>query len=710
MFHILPWLIILLLLKIRSIIRKVQKKAEVMKKLLTLLISFMLVSLFFGCGGADNSSEPTTLSSGVELKNMDTSVRPQDDFYSYVNGKWLKETQIPSDKSSYSAVTQVYDKTMHDLRQIIEDISKKTSDERSVDEEKIWKLYSSYMDTDTLEKLGTKPLETLMQKISSIKDYSSLTTVMAELFTCKAILPFKSYVSPDDMDSKNNIIYFKQYGLGLPNRDYYLNSDEKFSDIQKEYRHYISDLMSLSGFSDTEKTAEGIYDLEYKLAQIQWSSEDNRDVIKAYNKMSIDQFYTLLGGFDMQLFLKNADLANLSEVVVHQPSYFEEFGNIFEQIPLDTWKNYLSFHLIDSYAFLLSSDFVDAQFDFYMFKLNGVEQKRARDEKAVSFINYVLGELFGRIYVQRYFPAEAKERIEVLVDNLIKSYDSSIDSLTWMGESTKKSAREKLHKITVKIGYPDKWDVAEDLVIKADDLVGNFLRYKRYSYQKSIAEIAQPVDHTKWYMPPQEVNAYYDTTTNEIVFPAAILQPPFFNMSADMAVNYGGIGAIIGHEISHAFDDNGAKYDGDGNLNNWWSEDDAKKFEALGQRLVDQYSKYEPIEGYYINGNLTLGENMADLNGLNIAYKAYKISLEKDTSKVIDGFSGEERFFIGWAQIWRSKMREGALLERIIRDPHSPPKYRAIGVLSNVSEFYKTFDLQESDKMFKAEDERIKIW
>jgi endothelin-converting enzyme len=426
--------------------------------------------------------------------------------------------------------------------------------------------------------------------------------------------------------------------------------------------------------------------------------------------MSVDAFDSLTGGFDMKLFLQESGLGEIGNVVVLQPSYFENFGDIFAKTPVEIWKAYLSFHLINDYANLLSSDFVDTQFEFYMVILKGIEQQEARDEKAISFINKVVGELFGKLYVERYFPAEAKCRIKELVDNIITSYDRSIDNLTWMGESTKEAAREKLHKIMIKIGYPDAWDTSEGLEIRADDLVGNFLRYRQYIYKKNIAKIAKPVDRTKWFYPPQTVNAYYSNTTNEIVFPAAILQPPFFNMDADMAINYGAIGAVIGHEISHAFDDNGAKYDGDGNLNNWWSEDDAKKFNALGQKLVQQYDSYEPIEGYHVNGNLTLGENIADLSGLNIAYRAYKISLGNNTSRVIDGFSGEERFFIGWAQMWRCKIREEQLLYYLISNPHSPTRYRVLGVLSNMTEFYKTFNVKKSDTMFKAEDERIKIW
>ena len=672
---------------------------------------FLFTLLVTGCSDSTTDTLATPVS-GIELENMDTSVAPQDDFYNYVNGNWIKNTTIPADKSSFSAFSEVYNRTEANLQNIITNILAKDSQERTAEETKIADLYTSYMDTDTLESLGITPLQSTIDAIANIQDYDAVVSMMGKLITKQVTTPFAYFVGADANDSNTNVLYIYQNGLGLPDRDYYLNTDSTFTEIQTKYKTYIKDLFVLSGFDgNATAVAENIYSLEYQLAQIQWSNEDNRDAIKTYNKLSVDDTNKLLGdNVNFELLLQNMGIYNLSYLIVMQPSYLSDFGTLFQKIPLETWKEYLTFHLISDYATLLNRSFVDLHFSFYSTTINGITQQREREKIAIDVINQVLGELFGKIYVETYFPPKAKEQMEKLVANLLKSYDLSIDELTWMEDTTKEAAREKLHKITTKIGYPDKWETYDTLEIKADDLVGNFMRYAQYVIDQDIAMIGEAVDRTKWYMLPQTVNAYYDPTSNEVVFPSAILQPPFFNMDADMAVNYGAIGSVIGHEISHAFDDYGSKYDGDGNLHNWWSDEDAKKFDALGLKLVAQYDKYEPLPGHFINGNLTLGENMADLNGVSIGYKAYQLSLNGEIAPILDNFTGEERFFIGWAQIWRNKMREEELLKRLIIDPHSPAKYRVIGVFTNIDAFYDAFGVKDGDLMYTPKENRITIW
>ena len=676
-----------------------------------LLYSFVL---FTGCNNDDTTSTvapSSSLISGIELQNMDTSISPQDDFYTYVNGNWINNTTIPADKSSYSAFSEIYDKTQTSLQEIVTEILAKEPQNRSVSESKIADLYTSYMDTTRLESLGITPLQSTLDMIDAVQSYNDLTAVMGKVIKEDITTPITFYVGADANDSEINILYLSQDGLGLPDRDYYLNSDTTFTEIQNKYKTYIKDIYALSGKSgDAEVIAQNVYDLEYQLAQIEWNNEDNRDALKTYNKYTLSDANALSGNFNLELFLQNIGISNLNTLIIAEPSYFSDLGTLYETIPLDTWKAYLTFHALSDYARFLNKEFVDLNFDFYATTLNGITEQRERSKLALDLINEVIGELLGKLYVEKYFPARAKEQMEILVENVLTAYDRSIDSLTWMEDSTKAAARDKLHKITTKIGYPETFESYDTLEIKDDDLVGNYMRYVEYSINKEIADIGQAVDHTKWGMLPQTVNAYYSPTSNEIVFPSAILQPPFFNMDADMAINYGAIGSVIGHEVSHAFDDAGSKYDGDGNLNDWWTPEDAQKFAALGDLLVAQYDQYEPLPGHFINGRLTLGENMADLNGVSIGYKAYEIFLGDETAPVLDGFTGKERFFIGWAQVWRNKMREEELLRRLIVDPHSPAKYRVNGVFTNIDSFYDAFDVTSQGLMYRPAEDRITIW
>ncbi len=676
-----------------------------MNRLLLFIASLLLIISLTSCGSSQSKDE---LKSGIELENIDISFREQDDFYRYVNGKWLATTSIPEDSSSYSTFKQIYDKTQLQLKEIVVGASQNSTAQS--DEKKIGDLYNSYMDEVSIQSKGISPLKVDLDEIASVDSYNNLIELMSKLYIKGSTIPINWDIYSDSNDSTQNITYLSQSGLGLPDRDYYLNKNEKFTTILMQYQTYISNLLVASGFSNTTQISTNIILLETELANAHWSNEENRDSLKTYNKLDTTEINELMGSFDFNLFTQSSSLDNASSFIVSQPSYFKNFGVIFQKYSLTIWKNYLAFHYINENAPLLSKEFVTMHFEFYQQKLQGIKTQKDRWEYAINSVDYILGEILGKKYVEKHFPAQAKEQMNIMVENLIKSFDDSIEHLTWMSDETKEAARKKLHKITTKIGYPDNWKDYSKLEIKEDDLVGNFIRYNQWYFNNAVDKLNTTVDRSEWFMTPQTVNAYYDPTANNIVFPAAILQAPFFNMNVDSAVNYGAIGAVIGHELSHAFDDNGAKYDGDGNLNNWWNEDDTKAFEALGNKLSEQYNQYEPLDGSFINGQLTLGENIADLSGVNISYNAYVTSLNSQEGYEIDGYSAKQRFFIGWAQIWRINMREEELRNRLITDPHSPGEYRVFGVFRNMPEFYDAFNVKDGDKMHMKEEDRVKIW
>ncbi|KJY95056.1 MULTISPECIES: M13 family metallopeptidase [Pseudoalteromonas] len=649
------------------------------------------------------------LGSGIELENIDSNVRAQDDFYYHVNGKWLERTEIPGDKSNYGSFTALYDQSQAALKEVIEAAAKNSDAKAGSDEQKLGAFYTSYMNTDALEEKGITPLKPYLENIAAVSDKSELVSLMADIRIQGGTTPFAWYVNNDAKNSSQYALYVSQSGLGLPDRDYYLKDEEKFATIRDEYITYITDMLTKAGVEDAQQAAQDIVALESKLAKAQWSRVQSRDATKSYNKMTVAEASELTGEFDFAQFLAQSDIDS-KEVIIRQPSYFEDFGSIFAETELDTWQDYLTFHFVSNYADELSKDFVDRKFAFYSTTLRGVEEQKPRWKKAVDSANAVLGEMLGKVYVKDNFPPEAKARMEELVENLIKGFDQAIDGLEWMSAETKVAAKEKLNKFTPKIGYPDKWKDYSALEIKADDLAGNFIRYSEWAYNEMREKLGKPVDRSEWHMTPQTVNAYYNPVNNEIVFPAAILQPPFFNLEADDAVNYGAIGAVIGHELGHGFDDQGAKYDGDGNLRNWWSEQDLAQFEQRGKKLVEQFNGFAPFEDASVNGELTLGENIGDLGGLTVAYKAYQLSLNGQPAPELDGFTGEQRFFMGWAQIWRRKYRDEELRNRLMTDPHAPSHYRVIGVLPNMPEFYEAFDVKEGDEMYIKPEDRVKIW
>lgn len=659
---------------------------------------------------ATAAEQETQLHSGLFLEDYDRTTRPQDDLFRYVNGAWYDNTEIPSDMSSYGAFRILAEENELRLRGIIEDASEMENIEFGSNEQKLGDFYASFMDVDRIEELGLSPIEAELEMISGVSSHEQLTAVMAQLRLRGVGGPFGYYVWADARNPDYNALYFSQSGLGLPDRDYYFRDSEDFAEIREKYKTYIANILTEAGHDNAEDAAERIYALEERMAEAHWTRAESRDAEATYNKMSKEELDELMGDFDYRLFASQAELEAAEETIVRMPSYFEAMGELFTATDLQTWQDYMTLRTVNTYASRLSSNFADLNFDFYQTTLSGVPEQQERWKRGVQATNGVLGEILGEEYVERYFPPEAKARMEELIDNLLAAFDDSINELEWMTDETKEQALDKLSKFTPKIGYPDKWKDYSDLDIAADDLVGNTKRAAEWSYRDMVERIGEPVDRDEWGMTPQTVNAYYSPTANEIVFPAGILQPPFFDMEADDAVNYGGIGAVIGHEIGHGFDDQGSRYDGDGNLQNWWTEEDREQFDGRAQTLIDQFNSFEPLPELHIDGQVALGENIGDLVGLTTAFRAYQKSLNGDESPTLEGYTGEQRFFLSWAQVWKMKMRDDAMREQIARGPHAPGQYRAKGAPRNVDAFYEAFDVQEGDDMYIPPEERVRIW
>ncbi len=646
--------------------------------------------------------------SGIETAGFNKQVRPQDDIYDAVNGGWIKATTLPADEAYTGSFKKLYDLSQERSRKIIENAAANPAS--SAEAQKIGDFYKSFMNEALVEKRGLAPIKADLAQIDALGNSLELVKLLGELQKTGVSVPFGFSVGPDSKDSLKNVVGIQQGGLSMPDRDYYLEKDARFEKARQAYLTFLTAMFTQGGYDKPAERALNVLKLETELARIHWTNVENRDPQKTYNKMPIGALAKLAPEIDWQLFFVSAGANGVKEVDVAQPTYFTALGKLFAATPLQVWKDYLAVHTLDAYGPFLNKKIADTRFDFYGKALSGTTQQRPRWKRGVNTVSGSLGEAIGKLYVKQYFPPEAKARMEGLVANLMKAYAQSIDDLSWMGPETRKEAHLKLSKYMLKIGYPEKWKDYSSLTIKADDLVGNIKGSGEYQHARMLARIGKPVDRSEWHMTPQTVNAYYNPSVNEIVFPAAILQPPFFNIKADDAANYGGIGAVIGHEISHGFDDSGSEFDGDGNLRQWMTAEDRAKFKAITAKLVEQYDSYEALPGKHVNGKLTLGENIADNAGLQIAYKAYQLSLGGKPAAVIDGMTGEQRFFFGFSQVWRSKEREEALLSQIVSDPHSPDKFRAIGASSNSEAFYKAFDVKSTDKMFKPAGERIKIW
>ncbi len=650
------------------------------------------------------------LTSGVDQSMIDTSVKPQNDFYQYANGNWLKEYEIPADRSSYGIFAKLRDDAEKNLKEIIEGSAKAKSKPEGSNVQKIGDMYLSFMDSNHVEKLGIGPIKNQLKAISKVKNKKVLIKYIAQLEKSRINNPFSPYIFADQKNSKWPIVNFYQGGLSLPDRDYYLKDSERFNNIKKEFLVHMEKMFDLASIPDGKVKAEQILDLETKIAEHHWTRVDNRNPDKTYNKVALADMNKMMPDWDWQSYSKELGIAGEDSLRIYQPSYLKELNNVFKNEPLENWKAYYTWQVLTNAAGLLSSNFATEDFNFFSKTLRGVEEQRPRWKRGVTATRNAMGEILGKLYVERHFKPEAKTRMQNLVDNLLIALKAQINSLEWMTEETKAKALIKLSKFKTKIGYPDKWIDYSSLKIKRDDLYGNVMRGIGFDINRDLEKLGKPVDPDEWGMTPQTVNAGYNPTKNDIMFPAAILQPPFFNMEADDAINYGAIGAAIGHEITHGFDDSGRKSDGDGNLVSWWTERDDTEFKKRAKVMIDQYNSFIAIDTMNVNGELTLGENIADLGGLTVAFNAYKKSLNGKSSEVLDGFSGEQRFFLGFGQIWATKFRDEALRRRLMTDVHSPGPFRVLGVLSNMPEFYKTYNISKDDGMFRSPEDRVKIW
>ena len=657
---------------------------------------------------APAAATPAPLGAGLDKSGMDAAVRTQDNLFDAMNGRWVKNTPIPSDKSDVGSFRTLADLSDERVKAIVDALVAKPQAAGSIGA-KIGDFYTSYMNTDAIDAAGLKPLAPYIAQIDAVKTRNDLLRLMGQWMPFVDV-PLGLGVGPDAKDPTRYSAGTGQGGLGLGDRDYYLKQDARFAKARAAYLAYVHTLLSLDGDRNAAAHADAVLAFETRLATIQWAQEDLRDPVATYNPMTVAAIAAKAPGLDWKAFLAAADLPDPAFVSIAEPSYTWALAKMLKSEPLDLWKTYLRVRLLDAQAAVLPAGFRDARFQFKYVALQGVKQDQPRWKRAVNTMNGALGEALGQVYVAEYFPPAYKARMVQLVDNLLKTYATSIDGLTWMGPATKAAAHEKLSKYTIKIGYPDQWRDYGALQVRAGDPVGNAIRAASFEYRRQAVRNGKPVDRSEWGMTPQTVNAYYNPAMNEIVFPAAILQPPFFDMQADDAANYGAIGAVIGHEISHGFDDQGSQYDGDGKLRDWWSADDKKAFQAITARLVAQYNAYEPLPGTHVNGKLTLGENIADLSGLQIAYKAYELSLGGKPAPVIDGLTGEQRFYLGWSQAWREKIRDERALQLVTMDPHSPPQFRANGAAVNSDGFHQAFGTQPGDAMWKAPADRIRLW
>ncbi|GAB5403280.1 MAG: M13 family metallopeptidase [Aureliella sp.] len=653
--------------------------------------------------------EPNEKASGIEKEYISKSLSPAEDFYEFVNEGWLKATEIPPDRSNYGSFSAIDDAAKEAIRQIIEEAAAKEA-APGTEAQKVGDFYRSYTNIEQRNELGIKPIEPLLQEVRAASTPEEMASLVGRLFRKGIAGPIAFYVSPDAKKSSEYTVYVTQTGISLPDRDYYLEDEERYKKAREDLNAYITDMMRAIDHYDPKGAAERIVALETDLAEIFWDRVTMRDPDKSYNKRSADELSNMLSNIPLDVFLAEIELDNQSTFIVRQPDYIEGLNDLIETTPAETWQEYFLYQVIDSAATDLTQELELRHFQFYNTALSGVQEQKPLWRRGVEATESVLGEVLGKLYVERHFPPEAKRRMDALVGNLKKAYAKRIQALDWMTPVTKKAALEKLSKFTTKIGYPEEWKDYSDLKVASDDLVGNYMRASEVEFRREIDKLGGPIDRNEWFMTPQTVNAYYNPTMNEIVFPAAILQPPFFNLEADDAVNYGGIGGVIGHEISHGFDDKGSKFDGDGNLRSWWGDADRAEFEARANKLVEQYNAFEPFEGIHVNGEFTLGENIGDLGGMAVAYEAYMLSLEGKEAPEIDGLTGQQRFFLGWGQIWRRLYRDDELKKRIVVDPHSPSRYRCNGILSNMDAFYDAFEIPAGSKMYVAPEDRVRIW
>jgi len=643
---------------------------------------------------------------GLDLSAGNPAVKPGDDFFAYASGNWYEHFEIPPDRTSFGAFNQLDELSKQRVRELIEQAAA-AHPQAGTPAQKIGDYYAAYMDQAAIESRGLTPAEPDLKKI----DAAATKADIAKLFGLPGFASLFDLDLPPDLKNPDRYsVVIGQSSLGLPDRDYYLKEDPKLQEIRGKYVAYIEQMLTLGGVPEAGPKAKEIMAYETAAAKAQWPIEKRRDVDATYNPRTKKQLLEYAPGFPWQAFMDASSVGGRQELVLSELTAVHDLSDLFKRTPLPTLKAYLTFHYLSDHAAYLPKRFDDARFAFYGQTLRGQPQQRERWKRAVDEVNGALGELVGQLYVARYFPPESKAKMQELVANLRASLSERIDALEWMTPETKSRAHEKLATFTPKIGYPDAWKDYSALQVRREDLIGNVRRAAEWRWQYQVARLDKPVDRQEWQMTPQTINAYYNPLNNEIVFPAAILQPPFFDPNADAAVNYGGIGAVIGHEIGHGFDDQGRKFGPDGGLKDWWTEQDANVFKGRVDRLIHQYSAFEALPGLHVNGATTIGENIGDLGGLNMAYHAYHLSLKGQPAAVVDGLTGDQRFFLSWAQVWRTKIRDGQLREYVMSDVHSPPYFRVNGPLPNIDEWYKAFDVHPGDKLYIKPEDRVSIW
>ena len=643
---------------------------------------------------------------GLDLSAGNPAVKPGDDFFAYASGKWYDHFEIPADKTTYGAFNQLDDLSKQRVRELIEQAAA-SHPAVGTPAQKIGDYYAAYMDQAAIETNGLAPVAGDLKHISSADTKADIATLFGKPGFASL---FDLDLPPDLKNPDRYSVVISQSSLGLPDRDYYLKDEPKLQEIRTKYVAYVEQMLTLGEVPDAAAKAKDIMAFETAVAKVQWPNEKRRDVDATYNPRTKKQLLAYAPGFPWQAFLEASSVGGRQDLVLSELTAIHDLSDLFKRTPLPTLKAYLTFHYLSDHAPYLPKRFDDARFAFYGNTLRGQPQQRERWKRAVDEVNGALGELVGQLYVARYFPPESKAKMQELVANLRASLSERIDALDWMTPETKSRAHEKLATFTPKIGYPDKWKDYSALQIRRDDLVGNVRRAAEWRWQYQVARLDQPVDRQEWQMTPQTINAYYNPLNNEIVFPAAILQPPFFDPNADAAVNYGAIGAVIGHEMGHGFDDQGRKFGPDGGLKDWWTQQDAAVFKSRVTRLENQFSAFEALPGLHVNGANTIGENIGDLGGLNMAYHAYQLSLKGKPAPVIDGLTGDQRFFLSWAQVWRTKIRDGQLREYVMSDVHSPPYFRVNGPLPNISEWYTAFDVHPGDRLYIKPEDRVSIW
>lgn len=681
------------------------------------LLAFLFVLSCKKEGGKEDDKEMAYEEvPGINMDYMDKTVSPKDDFFRYVNGSWLDATEIPADRARWGSFDELRQRTDEDALAILNEAINDPDLDAASDQAKAVYLYQTIMDVESRNAAGIDPLKPYLEKIEAIKTKEDLQALIIEMEP-KGGLGFYGFgVGSDPKDSNRNVAYLGAGGLGM-SRDYYVEDDSDSKEKREKYKNHMARMLQFLGDSeeDAMATAESVLAFEIRMATPRMDKVTRRNPENRYNPTAIADLQTMVPSVDWNNYIQSIGAKSVDTVIISEINYFKELENIFKEGNIEEWKQFLRWSALNSAAGMLSEELETANWEFYGKELRGAKEQRPRDERALQTLNGVIGEALGQLYVAKKFPPEAKERAEKMIANVVKAFENRINKLDWMSDETKQKAIEKLKATTIKIAYPDKWKDYSELEVKSvadgGSYLQNILNASAWNYKRSMDKLGKPVDKSEWFMAPQIVNAYFNPAYNEIVFPAAILQPPFYNYTADDAVNYGGIGAVIGHEISHSFDDSGAKYDKDGNLNNWWTDEDKTQFEGLGGKLADQYSAIEVLDSVFINGKFTLGENIGDLGGVNAAYDALQLSFEENgRPDDIDGFTAEQRFFMSWGTIWRTKMRDEALKNRIKTDPHSPGMYRATQPLLNVEAFYTAFDVKETDKMYIKPEERVKIW